>query len=109
MTMMIRTLALIGLLGFGTAATVYTLPAEARTYIGINLGYAPPPPPPRYERVVAREGYVWAPGYWRWNGRRHVWINGYWMRGRPDYNWVGPRWEPYGHRARFHAGYWGRR
>jgi hypothetical protein len=85
---------------------VYTPPADARGYISLNINTAPPPP--RYERVVVRPGYVWAPGYWRWDGRRHVWVEGYWIRERPGYVWVGPRWEQYGGGWRFSAGYWNR-
>jgi hypothetical protein len=102
----IRTLALIGLLGLGTTVTIYTPPADARAYISLNINTAPPPP--RYERVVVREGYVWAPGYWRWEGHRHVWVEGYWLRQRPGYLWVGPRWEQYNGGWRFHEGYWNR-
>lgn len=103
--MLIRNIALIGLLGFGTAATICTPPAEARTYVAVNLGHAPPPP--RYERVVVREGYVWAPGYWRWDGYGYVWVGGYSVRARHGYHYVGPYWAPYGHHHwRYHGGYW---
>jgi len=26
-----------------------------------------------------REGYIWSPGHWEWNGRRHVWVAGHWI------------------------------
>ena len=45
-------------------------PAAAQ---GINT-FGTPPPAPVYEVVPApRAGYVWAPGYYRWDGDRHVW------------------------------------
>ncbi len=105
--MTMRTLVLIAMLGLGTAATAYTPPAEARGFIEIDVGRAPPPP--RFEHVVVRHGYVWAPGYWRWEGRRHVWAAGYWVRERPAYVWIGPRWQHHHHGWRFHGGYWMRR
>jgi hypothetical protein len=62
-----------------------------------------PPPPPMRERVVveapgpevvvvrqappveiaeevppSRPGFIWATGFWRWNGSRHVWVRGHW-------------------------------
>lgn len=105
--MNLRTLATIGLLGLCAAsAAIYTPQAQARTFVSISVGVGPPPP--RYEHIVVREGYVWAPGYWRWRHGRYVWVDGYWMRPRSGYVWVGPRWEPNGPHWRFHAGYWAR-
>ena len=55
------------------SAAIVSLPGTARTFVEVQIA----PPPPRVEVVPApRVGYVWAPGYWRWNGHRHVWING---------------------------------
>lgn len=109
--MSIRTLAMIGLLGFGAAGTMYTPLAEARTHIGVNF-YIPAPPAPRYERVVVRPGYTWIGGYWVWNNRshRHVWRNGYYARERVGYAWSAPRWYQ-GDRGHWHMreGYWDRR
>jgi len=105
-----RTLALIGLLCLGAAGTTYTPPAQARTFVDLDINVAPPAP--RYERVVVRPGYVWAPGYWQWDGRyrRHVWRSGYYVRARPGFVWVGPRWVQ-GPRGGWHRveGYWARR
>lgn len=80
--------------------------ACARTVVAVDVGIAPPPL--RTERVVVRTGAVWIPGYWRWNGHRHVWVTGYTVRARPGYHYVPAHWEPNGPRWRFHAGYWSR-
>ncbi len=39
------------------------------------------PPPAVVERPPAapRPGYVWVPGYQRWDGRRYVWTGGRWV------------------------------
>jgi hypothetical protein len=26
-----------------------------------------------------REGYIWSPAHWEWNGRRHVLVEGHWI------------------------------
>ena len=54
--------------------------------------------PPRaiHERRVAppARGYVWAPGYHRWDGRGYVWSPGQWMNPpRPHARWVPPHWQ----------------
>ena len=37
-------------------------------------------------------GYVWAPGYWNWNGREHVWVEGRWIGERRGQHWVPEDW-----------------
>jgi hypothetical protein len=81
-------------------------PASARTFVDVSIGV--PPPPVRVERVVARPGYVWAPGYWRWNGGSHVWVGGYWVAARPGYRYAPARWVHEGPAWRFHPAYWRR-
>jgi len=68
------------------------------------------PPAPRVVVVPApRRGYVWAPGYWRWNGRAHVWVDGRWLRERRGEHWVPAHWEE-GRRGQWHfeQGHWER-
>ena len=66
-------------------------------------------PPPRVVVVPQpRPGYVWAPGYWRWDGRTHVWMDGAWMRERRGYHWVPAHWEDRHGRYHFDAGHWAR-
>jgi hypothetical protein len=67
------------------------------------------PPPARVEVVPAsRAGYVWAPGYWRWDRGHHVWVKGYWVRERRGYHWTAHRWQERGKRWHFEAGHWDR-
>ena len=67
------------------------------------------PPPPIVEVVPAqRHGYAWAPGYWDWNGHRHVWHKGYYVRERPGYRWEAHRWVQHGDRWALERGRWGR-
>jgi hypothetical protein len=89
------------------AGATYAPPAAAQVSVGVGIRVGPPPP--RFERVPPpRMGYVWAPGYWRWDGRRHVWAGGYWVHARPGYRYRPAYWV-HGHRGwRFHEGYWGR-
>jgi hypothetical protein len=65
--------------------------SEARTRVYLRIG----PPPIVVERhvVAPRAGYIWQPGYHRWNGRTYVWTSGSWAR--PPYRharWVPGRW-----------------
>jgi len=60
--------------------------------IGVEIGT--PPPPLRYEALPpSRGGYVWAPGYWAWDGYRYVWLEGRWLAQRPGYFYEPGRWE----------------
>ena len=106
-----RSLVLIGLLCLGTAATVYTPPVEARTFVDVDVDVGVPPPPPRPEPVIVRAGYVWAPGYWRWDPyvHHHVWVPGRYYHERHGYVWVAAGWGQGPHGGwHYHHGYWGR-
>lgn len=89
--------------GAGMAPTA----AAAQVSVGVEVGV--PPPAVRYARVPPpRAGYIWAPGYWRWNprARRHVWVGGYWVHARPGYRYVPERWEHRGRHWRLAHGHW---
>ena len=75
----------------GTAAFA---PAQADAAIRTEIVVVhKAPPAPRHEAVpAARRGYDWVPGYWDWNGRRHVWVSGHWERDRPGYAYQRPEW-----------------
>ncbi|WP_395407734.1 hypothetical protein ACHMW6_14195 [Pseudoduganella sp. UC29_106] len=67
------------------------------------------PPAPRDEVVPAsRHGYVWTPGYWRWNGNRYVWSHGKYVRARHGYYWREPAWRESNGRWEFSRGTWAR-
>jgi WXXGXW repeat (2 copies) len=82
-------------------------PVASHAAVDFIVGVAPPAP--RVEVVpVGRVGYDWAPGYWRWNGYRHVWVGGTWVHSRPGWHWVGSHWTPYGPHYHYVPGYWSR-
>jgi WXXGXW repeat (2 copies) len=94
--------AMCGLI-FAAGAALVPATSEAHSYVEVEVA----PPAAHVEVVpVARAGYVWAPGYYHWNGHAHVWHGGYWVHARPGYHWVADTWVPYGHHYRYVPGYW---
>ena len=76
---------------------------SARTYIDVDIA----PPAPREEVIPeARVGFVWAPGYWNWEGHRHVWVAGHYIRERHGHHWVADRWNEHDGRWRYERGHW---
>lgn len=64
--------------------------ANAQVYVGI----APPRPLVEHRVVAPGPGYVWTPGYHRWDGRAYVWTPGAWvLPPHPHAHWVAHRWE----------------
>ena len=97
--------ALIGVVLAIAAVGIPIAGHAARVVVDVNVA----PPPGRVEVVPApRTGYVWAPGYWRWDRGRHVWVTGYWVRERRGHHWVPHRWQERGKRWHFEAGHWDR-
>jgi WXXGXW repeat (2 copies) len=96
------------ILPVAAAALLLGAMAPAHSQVGIDIQIAPPVP-----RVIVapppRPGWVWGPGYWRWDGQRHVWVDGHWMRERPGFRWVPEVWVPRHGRYHFVPGHWVRR
>jgi hypothetical protein len=91
----------------GLALGALAAPNTSQARVDVFVGVAPPPA--RVEIVPGpRTGYVWAPGYWRWNGHRHLWVRGYWVHSRPGWHWVAAHWTRYGPRWHYVPGYWER-
>ncbi len=80
--------------------------AQAQTAFNLRIGRPPPP------RVIAplppRRGYVATPGYWNWNGRRHVWVDGSYVRERRGQRYVAPQWNQDRGAYRLQRGHWER-
>jgi WXXGXW repeat (2 copies) len=93
----------VGLLGLvlGTAIAAQAQPVSVNVRVGVR------PPAARFERVPPpRHGYLWAPGYWGWEGGAHVWIGGHWEAERAGFRFIQARWELVGAEWVFYPGYW---
>jgi hypothetical protein len=90
---------------FAAGALFSRVPASAESDIVSDT----PPPVPRVEHQPApRDGYVWAPGHWDWNGRFFHWTSGSWMPERRKSQWVADRWEQVGTQWHYVPGHWDR-
>ncbi|MFN0106169.1 MAG: YXWGXW repeat-containing protein [Bryobacteraceae bacterium] len=81
---MIRKIFLTALVGAGLAIS-----ASAEVVVTVA------PPRPIVERRIASpgRGYVWTPGFHRWDGRAYVWAPGAWvLPPRPRAVWVPAKW-----------------
>lgn len=100
-------LALLAALGIASAGAAYAPTAAAGVVVDVGIDVAPPAP--QYEVIPPpRAGFVWAPGYWRWEGHRHVWVGGNWMSVRPGYVYHQAHWERHHDGWHLREGSWGR-
>jgi hypothetical protein len=91
-----------------TAGTALVAPATATAQPMHSAQFGPPPPPRREAVPPPRRGWVWAPGHWAWNGRRHVWRPGNWVRARPGQVYRAPEWRQNNGRWEYQSGRWDR-
>lgn len=99
-----RSLTLAAALTFGAAALM-PLPSIAQD--GVRVFIETAPPAPRYESIPApRSGQVWSPGYWNWDGGRHVWVAGHWEVARDGYQYRRSEWTRDNDRWRLDRGGW---
>src|SRR4051812_8779316 len=91
-------------IAIGTAAFI---PGQAMAASSVTFVIGTPPPPARYEVVPhLRRGYEWVPGYWNWNGRRHVWVPGHKERVRVGHYYQRPEWRQGSNGWELHRGGW---
>ena len=87
------------------ACAAWPLAAEAQVSLDVTIGT--PPPPARVEIVPApRPGFIWAPGFWSWDGHHHVWHRGYWEREHPGEHFVPAGWVNGPHGWHFAPAHW---
>lgn len=85
-----------GFIAFCLAAALSVSAFAADVFVKI----APPRPIVETRIAAPGPGYIWTPGYHRWDGNAYVWVPGAWvMPPHPHAHWVAHRWE---HR---HGGY----
>lgn len=92
-------LALVAALACAGGMTVGIVYAERR------------PPPDRVEVIVASPGtgYVWVPGYWRWERNDYHWNRGRWVRAQHGHHrWMPGHWEKSRHGWYWVDGRWAR-
>jgi hypothetical protein len=73
----------------------------------LEVMQAPPPPQAEVQTPAPSPTQVWVPGFWQWNGSRHVWSAGHWMEPpQAGMTWEAPRWENQAGRYSFIEGRW---
>ncbi|SEB71104.1 YXWGXW repeat-containing protein [Pseudomonas saponiphila] len=94
----LRTLLLIPLAFTALAGS----PAFAQTVIIQQA-----PPPMRYEAPpMARPGYAWDRGHWRWHAGGYVWVPGHWQPVMRRGQWVPGHWQARGPNWYWIEGHW---
>ncbi len=72
-----------------------------------DVTVAPPPPQVEVQGTAPSPNHRWLPGYWQWNGSRHVWQAGHWAEPpEPGMLWDAPKWENHGGKWAFVDGRW---
>ena len=100
--------SLSGLVLTAVAATML-IGSVAPACAGVGIDIVVAPPAPRVVLVPApRPGFVWAPGYYRWDGHAHVWVDGHFIRERRGSHWVAEHWDEHHGHYRFVPGHWDR-
>ncbi len=88
------------------ASAFFLTVGAANAQIVVRIG-APPPPQVEVVPAAPHPGWVWVPGYHRWDGHRYVWVRGSYRRPpHPGAVWVAGDWREERGGHVWHAGYW---
>jgi hypothetical protein len=75
-------------------AGLLAIAVAAGAQVVVRLG-PPPPHPVEVVPVLPHPGWVWEPGYYRWDGVHYIWVPGVYVA--PPYanaRWIPGRWAP---------------
>jgi len=87
--------------------SVLVLAADASAAQRIYVRIGPPRPIVERRVVAPGRGYVWAPGFYRWDRRDYAWVPGRWVvPPRPRAVWVPGHWVRERRGWYFVDGYW---
>jgi hypothetical protein len=70
---------------------VYQPPAPPA--VEVVVGTPPPAPIEEIRPAPPFMGALWIPGYWHWQGIRHIWVGGRWSAPAAGHAWEAHRWE----------------
>ena len=92
--------------GQSQAMVATNAPGQPAPSVALEAPLTPPAPQVEVVPVAPGPEYVWAPGYWAWNGG-WVWIGGRWVvRPYPGAIWVGGHWGRLGRGYVWVRGHW---
>jgi hypothetical protein len=82
--------------------------SQAFVTVGVSISVAPPPLPVYDQPPIPEPGYMWAPGYWAWDGNDYYWVPGTWVLApQPQLLWTPGYWGWTDGTYLWHEGYWG--
>ncbi len=104
--MNLRTIAAALALAIGTFGMA-TMALAARV-VDVEIGEAPPTLPGRIDigTPAPREGYIYEPGHYAWDGHNYVWRDGEYIANREGHHWVPYVMERHGDQWHYRAGHW---
>jgi hypothetical protein len=71
-----------------------TVGAGVASAADVVVRVGPPRPVAEHRHRAPAKGYVWVPGYYRYEGNHYAWERGRWERPpHPHAKWVAPRWQ----------------
>jgi hypothetical protein len=80
--------------------------AQAAKFVTEVVESPPPAPVTETVTVAPHPGWLWHPGYYRWEENKYVWTAGEWTEPRPGYRWEPHAWVKEGKGWRLREGEW---
>src|SRR5215470_1135764 len=105
-----NTMRRILVLLFLLALAILTASTTSHGQVLVSVAIAPPPLPVYVQPVCPAADYIWAPGYWAWDGDDFYWVPGTWVLApEPGLLWTPGYWAWVDGSYVFYDGYWGPR
>lgn len=96
----------VGAALLAVGAVALPISGQAASVVELEISKAPPPPIKVEVAPAPREGFIYEPGHYSWDGQKYNWVDSQFIKQREGHTYTPYVLEQRGEKWRFKAGHW---